>query len=104
MLKWGKDLISFADKYELVELKDTEEDALVRNCVVDKTNVSDYILFSTSKNCPKLKEYALSIYMLTAHDVLKSEESKQLRESTELLIELSTAMSLEKNTVAFKRG
>jgi coenzyme F420-reducing hydrogenase alpha subunit len=71
---------------------------------VDKTNVSDYILFSTSKNCLKLKEHALSIYMLTAHDVLKSEESKQLRESTELLVELSTAMSIDKNDVVVNRG
>jgi antitoxin component of MazEF toxin-antitoxin module len=104
MVKLGNDLISFADRFELIELKDTVEGALVRNCVVDKTNVSDYILFADSKNCPKLKDYAVSFFMLTAHDVLKSEDSNQLRESTELLTELCIAMSIDKNDVVVNRG
>ena len=42
MVNFGKDLITVADKYELLELKETVENALVRNCVVSKSNVSDY--------------------------------------------------------------
>eukprot|EP00956_Cyclotella_meneghiniana_P037971 scaffold147162_cov74-Cyclotella_meneghiniana.AAC.9 len=102
MVKFGKDLITIADKYELLELKETVENALVRNCVVSKSNVSDYILFAASKNCPMLKEYAVSFFMLNAQDVLKSDSSLQLRESAEILTELMIAMGNKFNQVVIE--
>eukprot|EP00956_Cyclotella_meneghiniana_P009671 scaffold13379_cov23-Cyclotella_meneghiniana.AAC.3 len=102
MVNFGTDLITVADKYELLELKETVENALVRNCVVSKSNVSEYILFATSKNCPMLKEYAVSFFMLNAQDVLKSDSSLQLRESAEILTELMIAMGNKFNQVAIK--
>lgn len=95
MVKFGKDLITVADKYELLQLKEIVEHALVRNCVIRKTNVSDYILFAAAKNCPMLKEYAVSFFVLNAQDVLKSESSLQLRESVDILTELMIAMGNE---------
>ena len=102
MVNFGKDLITVADKYELLELKETVENALVRNCVVSKSNVSEYILFADSKNCPMLKEYAVSFFMLNAQDVLKSDSSLQLRESAEILTELIIAMGNKFNQVAIE--
>ena len=96
MVKFGKDLITVTDKYELLQLNEIVEHALVHNFLIIKTNVSDYILFAAANNCPMLMlkeyEYAVSFFMLNAQDVLKSESQLQLRESTNILTELMIAM------------
>jgi hypothetical protein len=60
--------------------------------VITKKNVSEYIVFADSKCCPLLKEYALSYFVLHYKDVLKSEHSKMLCESAELLKEIIVLM------------
>jgi hypothetical protein len=64
------------------------ENILVQECVITKKNVSEYIVFADSKCCPLLKEYALSYFVLHCKEVLKSEHSKILCESAELLKEI----------------
>jgi hypothetical protein len=61
---------------------------MVQNCVVDKTNAADYILFADARSCPLLKEYAISFFMLYTPNILRSEHSKNLRESAQLMEEL----------------
>jgi hypothetical protein len=87
-IKYGKELINAANKYDLVELKMAVENILVQERVITKKNVSEYIVFADSKCCPLLKEYALSFFAVHCKDVLKSEHSEILCESTELLKEI----------------
>jgi hypothetical protein len=84
----GRSIIEAADKFELIKLKIATETQMVKNCVVDKTNAADYILFADARSCPLLKEYAISLFMLYAPNILRSEHSKNLRESAQLLEEL----------------
>jgi speckle-type POZ protein len=88
VLKKGKEIIDAANRYELVNLKLAIETALVRQRVLDKKNVADYILFADAQSCALLKEYAVSFFLLHAKEILKSEHSKRLRESSELLSEI----------------
>lgn len=88
MLEHGKALIDAANKYELVDLKMAVQHVLVRERIINTTNVSDYILFADAKSCPLLKEYAVTFFLLNAEDVLKSEHSKCLKDSSELLAEM----------------
>ena len=64
------------------------ENVLVRERIVTKENVADYILFADAQSCPLLKEYAISYFLLYHREVLKSEQSKRLREYGELLSEI----------------
>jgi len=64
------------------------ENVLVQECVVNRKNVAEYILFADAKSCPLLKEYAISYFLLHVPDIIHSEHSRQLRESSELLAEL----------------
>lgn len=84
---YGRELINAANKYELVELKMATENILVGECVMTKYDVSDYILFADSQSCPLLKEYAISLFRCWSEDLIRSEDSKQLRESGNLLHE-----------------
>jgi hypothetical protein len=87
-IKYGTELINFANKYDLVELKMAVENILVQERVITKENVSEYIVFADSKCCPLLKEYALSYFVLHYKEVLRSEHSQILRESGELLTDI----------------
>ena len=93
MLDFDEEAITAADKYGLVELKMIVENTLVQYCVINKTNVAEYLVLADSKNCSLLKEYATSYFLLHARDILKSSNSNKLRESTELLTELMLAMN-----------
>ena len=88
VLRYGKELIDAANKYELVELKMHVENVLVRERIITKQNVSDYIVFADAQCCPLLKEYAMSFFSAHCCDVLKSEHSKILRDSGDLMAEL----------------
>jgi speckle-type POZ protein len=92
-LQHGKELIDAANKYELIELKMAVENALVRERVMTKKNVADYILFADAQSCALLKEYAISYLLLHSKHILKSEHSKCLRESGEVLSEIVMLMS-----------
>ena len=61
--------------------------------IVDKGNVADYIVFADAKSCALLKEYAISFFLLHAKEILNSDNSKALRESGELLIEIMKIMA-----------
>lgn len=88
VLEMGKEIIDAANRYELVNLKLAVETAMVRERVLNKKNVADYILFADAQSCTLLKEYAVSFFLLHAKEILKSEHSKCLRESGEVLLEI----------------
>lgn len=93
VVEMGKELIDAANRYELANLKMIVESVLVRERILEKENVCDYILFADAQSCPLLKEYAISFFVLHAGDILKSEHSKQLRESGSLLSEIITLLT-----------
>ena len=88
VLKYGKEIIDVANKYELPDLKMAVEHVLVRERILTTKNVCDYILFADAKSCPFLKEYAITFLRANAKEVLQSEHSLRLRESSELLTEV----------------
>jgi len=110
ILEHGMALIDAADRYELVDLKMIVEHVLVRERILRTDNVCDYILFADAKSCPLLKEYATTYLLLNAEDVLKSEHSKRLKESGELLAEMlmqvssSSASTLTVNELRLELG
>lgn len=89
----AKDFIDAANRFELVEFKMAIERVLVRERILDKTNVADYILFADAQSCPLLKEYAISFFALHAKEILNSDCSASLRESRELLSEIIKSMA-----------
>jgi len=93
----GSELIDAANRYELTGLKLTVEHVLVRERILTRENVSDYILFADAQSCPLLKEYAMAYFLLNAKQVLKHVSSQRLRESSELLSEIVMTMA-ESNT------
>ena len=88
----GKELIDAANRFELVELKDAVEHILVRERILDRRNAADYLVFADAQSCTLLKQYAISVFLLFAKDILKSDDSKSLRESGELLSEIIMMM------------
>jgi hypothetical protein len=97
MLSYGNDIIKATDRFSIVELKMAVETALVRNCVVDMTNVASYLVFADAMTCPLLKEYAEQVFLLYAQEVLESESSKELQESPKLMSELLFLSSTASN-------
>eukprot|EP00956_Cyclotella_meneghiniana_P027448 scaffold61475_cov56-Cyclotella_meneghiniana.AAC.3 len=93
VLDFGKELIDAANKYELAELKLDVENVLVSERIMNKQNVSDWILFADAQCCPLLKEYAISYFLLDPTEILKSEHSKCLQESGEVLSEIMMLMA-----------
>eukprot|EP00956_Cyclotella_meneghiniana_P032930 scaffold92217_cov68-Cyclotella_meneghiniana.AAC.1 len=89
----AKELIYAVNRYELVDLKMIVEHTLVRECIFRKYNVCDWIIFADAQSCPLLKEYATSFLLLNVREVLKSEHSKRLRESSKLLAEILMLVS-----------
>ena len=99
ILKNGKELIDAANRYELVELKMCVENVLVQERVVTNENVADYILFADAQCCPLLKEYAMVYFSTHCREVLKSEHSKCLKESGELMSEIMLHMHSENQNI-----
>eukprot|EP00956_Cyclotella_meneghiniana_P004753 scaffold5841_cov28-Cyclotella_meneghiniana.AAC.1 len=93
VLKCGKELIDAANRYELAEMKLDTENVLICERIMNRQNVSDWILFADAHSCPLLKEYAISYFLLDPTEILKSEHSKQLRESGEVLSEIMMLMA-----------
>jgi hypothetical protein len=91
MVDSGKEIIALSNKFEVIDLKMAVENALVENCAVDRMNVADYILFADAMMCPLLKEYAFSVFVANANDILPFKEAKELRESPKLMEELLSA-------------
>ena len=94
ILEHGKGLIDASNRYELIRLKMYVESIIVKKRVMTIENVSDYILFADAQCCPLLKEYAISFFSAHHRDVLKSEDSKKLKESGELLSEIIIQMNI----------
>jgi hypothetical protein len=94
ILKWGKELLNAANKFELPAMKMHVENRLVQGRIMSKRNVSDWILFADSHSCPLLKEHAIFYFLLYPREILRSEHSKRLRESGELLSEIIMLMSM----------
>ena len=94
IVKHGKDLIDITNRYEIIGLKMFVENGLVRQRIMTKENVADYILFADAQSCPLLREYAISFFSVHHREVLKSEHSKKLKESGELLSEIMLLMNI----------
>ena len=99
VLRIGKEIIDAADRFDVVGLKLAVEAHLVACCVIDESNVVDYLLFAHSKTCPLLKEYAISYFVRRANDIINSKSMKKL-ESTELLPELMAAVVKNSDSIA----
>ena len=95
ILKHGKALIDAANRYELIELKMLVENVLVRERIMTRENVADYILFADAQSCPLLKEYAITFFLVHYKEVLKSEHSKCLKDSGDLMSEIMLHMQPE---------
>ena len=91
--KHGKGLIDLANRYEIAGFKMTIENILVKERIMDKKNVVDYILFADAQCCPLLKEYAICFFLMHHKEILKSEHSKCLRDSGELMTEIMLLMN-----------
>ena len=83
-----EDLIDAANRFELTELKDAVEHNFVCERHVYEWNAADCIVFADAQSCPLLKEYAISVFLLFAKDILKSDDSEDLRESGELMSQI----------------
>ena len=92
IVDFGKELLDAANRFELVEFKLAIEKVLVRERIIDKENVADFIVFADAKSCPLLKEYAITFFLLHAKEILKSDHSKCLRESGQVLSEIMMLM------------
>ena len=93
ILKYGQELIDAANRYELVELKMSVENVLVRERIITTKNVCEYILFADAQSCPLLKEYAISFFSAHCRKVLKSEHSRCLKDSGDLMSEIMLLMN-----------
>lgn len=81
----GKELIEAANKYNVTGLKVAVELGIVQKQLMTVDNVSEWLIFAEAKTCPLLKEHATSYILARASDVMKSEHSKELKESPELM-------------------
>ena len=88
ILDKGKDIITAADRFGIVELKLAVESALVDSLVIHTSNVADWLVFADSKTCPLLKEHATAYFTSRSVDILNCESSTLLTESRKLLTEL----------------
>lgn len=68
------------------------EKVLVQERILNHKNVSKYLLFADAQTCPLLKEYAIQYFLLSSRDILRSEHSKCLRDSAEMLSEIIMLM------------
>ena len=84
----GRSIIEAADRFGIIPLKMAVESGLVRNLVINRYNVTEYLIFAESKTCSFLKEAAMSFFVARATDLLNSETREKLSESPDLLIEL----------------
>ena len=94
----GRSIIEAADRFGIIPLKMAVESGLVRNLVINRYNVTEYLIFAESKTCSFLKEAAMSFFVARATDLLNSETREKLCESPNLLIELMTEMSKRNDT------
>ena len=93
ILAFGKELLDASNLFELVEFKHAIENVLVQERIINKENVCEYIIIADALSCFLLKEYAISYFLLHAKEILNSDNSKALRESGELLIEIMKIMA-----------
>ena len=96
--KNGMSIIEAADMFGVIPLKLAIETELVRNLVIKRRNVTDYLIFAESKTCSLLKEAAMSYFVTRSADLLNSATQEKLSESPGLLIELMKEMSKRNDT------
>ena len=89
-------IIAAANRFGLIKLKDAVEKIFVCERHVFEWNAAKYIVFAHEQYCPLLKEYAISVFLLFAEDILNSDDSKALRESGELMSEIMKKMAVSK--------
>ena len=97
ILEWDEELIDAANKYGLVGLKESVENVLVQERILNFKNVADYLLFADAMSCPLLKEYTISFFLLHTRKVLNCENSKKLLKSSNLVKELMLELAADKS-------
>jgi len=92
-----EDLIITAYRFGVNSLKMEVERTLVACCVVDISNCIDFILFSDKHKCLLLKKHAISYLVARSNDVLNSESSEKLKQSSELMHEIQRKSAKSNN-------
>lgn len=97
VLKYGKEIIEAANRYDLSGLKLEIERALVEARVIDVSNCIDFIYFAHDNSCLELKKYAISYFVSRSKDVLyNSDHAERLKDSPELMYEtLCSVMQIQ---------
>ena len=87
----AKELLAAADKYAFEDLKTMCEKALCKKMSVD--NVVEILNFAELHNVEKLKEKALSFFVIKVKDVINTEAFKAVAETQPLLAQVICAMA-----------
>lgn len=97
VLKYGKEIIEAANRYNLSGLKLEIERALVEARVIDVSNCIDFISFAHDNSCLELKKYAISYFVSRSKDVLyNSDHVERLKDSPDLMYEtLCSVMKIQ---------
>ncbi|KAL7529113.1 hypothetical protein ACHAWF_002844 [Thalassiosira exigua] len=91
------DVLDAANRFGVVGLKLAVETNLVESMAVTFDNAVDWLIFSDSKACPLLKEYALSVCTARAMDILDHDCFQKLKESPRLMEELMRELAKASN-------
>ena len=89
-LKWGKELVDFANRYDIAGLKMEVEAQMVASRVIK--NIDDcveYLLFADAMSCALLKEYAIAYYVERRKNMINAESYQKLASSASLLRDLA---------------
>ncbi|KAL9186148.1 hypothetical protein ACHAXT_005386 [Thalassiosira profunda] len=87
LLEHSDEIIDFADRHALIELKLVAEAEKVASLTVDTSNVVEQLLFANQKNCALLKEYAARVLIERYDEVVVTDSFANL-EDPKLLKEL----------------
>jgi hypothetical protein len=97
VLKYGREIIEAANRYDLSGLKLEIERALVEARVIDASNCIDFISFAHDNSCLELKKYAISYFVSRSKDVLyNADHLERLKDSPDLMYEtLCSVMKIQ---------
>jgi len=91
--KHGKEIISAANMYGLLDFKMIIETSLVGNRVINRSNAAGYLVFAEAHCCALLKEYALNYIVARGRDLEHPEHFVELNESPALLREVCAKLA-----------
>ena len=92
VLKYGKEIIEAANRYDVLSLKLEIERSFLEMRVVDTSNCLDFICFAQENSCTILQKYAISYFVTRSRDIMNiSEVAERLKESPDLMLEILCA-------------